>query len=259
MSKKIIKKKVSKPSSKVSKSVTDIVKREISRATENKEIDIRSTGTNILPSNATGFSSTVIPVSPFAAYLTCVQGTTQATRIGNQFKIVKIKLQGTLFPKPFDSLYNPNPTPSRVIFWFFYDKQNPTSIPTPGTDFLQNGSSSTGLYNELIDCRAPINGDRYELKMRKVFKIGYSQYTGTNAGPNSQYFSNNDFKYNQDFSIDLTKHLVKHVRYNDNTSTPSTRGLFWMFTVIAANGVPFPTNYIPVEMEYNLTMTYEDM
>lgn len=235
-----------------------IVKMAIARNVENKTAQVYSIGQDIYPSNHASFNGSIIPVSPYPAFLAIAQGTSEGSRIGNKIKIKRVSLKGVVFPKPYNATTNAIPQPQQIIMWLLYDKLNSTIIPTIGNDFLQLGSSSTGLFGELVDTWAPVNSDRWKVLTKRVFKIGYAENLGTGTTPGSANFANNDFKLNQTFKIDCTKYLVKNVKYNDNNTAPTTRGLFWVFTTVAANGAVFGSTTVPAELQYSLDCSYED-
>jgi len=258
-SKKVYKsKRASRPKATSVKTLTKIVKATIARNVENKVRNYFSTSSFIYPSNSANFASSIVPVSPYASYLNLNQGTGQGERIGNSIKVTKLTLKGTIFPRGYNVTNNPTPTPVQVIFWLLYDKQNTTVISTPDSSFLQQNNSTVALQNQLSDCWCPVNSDRWVVKAKKIFKLGFSQASGTGTSATNQSYSNNDFKYNQNFSMDLTKHIVKNVKFNDNNSTPTTRGLFWVFTAVNANGGSIASTVIPCDMQYSMDLSYED-
>jgi len=238
--------------------VKKIVKSSIARSEEKKCVQYQSTGSNIYPSNHASFAGSIVPVSPYSSFLSVQQGTNQGTRIGNRISIRSCKLKGTILPAPYNVTTNPNPCPQQVIFWLIYDKTDNTAIPAPTTDFFQQGSTTIGFQNALSDCWQSVNTDKFRVLTKRIFKIGYATSGGTGISVASQSFTNNDFKLNQNFSIDLTKYLIKHVRYNDNNAVPNTRGLFWMFTAVAANGGANASTLIPCTMQYAMDLQYTD-
>lgn len=242
----------------VPQSVKTFVKRAIDRNVENKTKNYFNTGALIYPSSSANMVASIVPVSPYASYLEMSQGTGQGNRVGNAIYIKRLWLKGTIFPRPYDATSNPSPEPSRVIFWFFYDKTATTTIPAPGSDFLQQGNSTVALQNQLSDCWCPINTDKYRLLAKRVFKLGFANNGGTGNSAANQSFANNDFKLNHDFTINLTDKCIRKVRYNDNNTTPSTRGLYWMYTVVSSTGGGYGASRIPAEMEYSLNVSYED-
>jgi len=251
-----------KPTTKnVTPAVKQYVKKQIDANIEDSSFQYLNTGANIYPSNAgASFNNSAIPLSPYSTFIQIGQGTGGGTRDKNEIKIKKAVLTGIIHPTAYDATLNNSPAPVEVIMWLLYDKTNPTQVPIMGTnDFLQNGPSSLKLQNTLTDLIYPVNEDRWCIKAKRTFKLGFSAYenvTGGNAP--AQYFSNNDFKFNCKFKIDYTKHLVKHVKFNDTINTPSTRGLFWVITYVDALGRVIAANQIMAQMEYVIDIKYED-
>jgi len=236
----------------------EISKKEVSRNLEDKSIQYWNTALNLLPSSNTLWYTTQIPVSPYPAYLALNQSIGAGGRLGNQIKIKNISMQGNIYALPYNATSNPTPFPMHVKFWFYYDKQDPNIIPDPRTDFFQNGSASRGMFNDLVDMWAPVNTDRYRVVMTKQFKLGYSVNTGTGGVTAQAFGANNDYHFNQNFSFDLTKHVIKTVKFNDNTAQPTCRGLFLLMAVVQANGTQYTSVIQPCQMQYVLQMTYED-
>jgi len=254
----------SKRTVKVSKQMTNtidkIVDRKIAKNIENKSFQYLGTNLDLIPANNSAFDGQIIPVSPFSSYLNVSQGTSQGARIGNRIQIKKLEVGGVIYPLPYNATSNLTPCPLHIKVWFFYDKEESQAIPQPQAfgDFLQFGSSSLGFQNRLLDHYMPVNKDRYVVLKTKLFKLGYAAYSGTGAQPQQGNFSNNDFKLNCNFKFDLTKHVIKNVIYRDNSSTPSTRGLFMMFQPVYANGVQMTSATVPASVSYMLNMEYED-
>jgi len=253
---KVVRKRVGKKTTALA--IKSMIKRELARNIENKTFQYYNTGQNIYPSNHSSFLASIIPLSPYASYLAIQQSVTQQGRIGNRLKIKKLTFKGTIHANKYDITTNATPAPMHIIFWILLDKTAPTTIPAPTSDFLQLGSSTVSLQNDLMDQWAPVNTDKYRVFAKRLFKIGYSENVGTGGVPNQSYLANNDFKFSQNFSIDVTKYLVKNVNYNDNNATPSTRGLYLMATVVQANGANFSSTTEPAQMQYVLNLDYED-
>lgn len=240
--------------------VRRIAKKVVSRETENKTTQFFSAGSNIYPATSVSMVPSIIPLSPYTGFLDIFQGVDQGERIGNQVKIKNISIRGTIFPLPYDVSTNPNPQPIQVIFWIFYSRQTPTLQPGGAlSGFLQDGSSSRPLTGNLSDLFSKVNDDQYRLLGKRVFKIGYAAYEGSGIQPAFQAFHNNDFKLNANFRINVTKHVIKNVRFNDNTSnTPRDRGLFLLPQVINADGSTMANNIIPARMTYSIDCVFED-
>lgn len=240
--------------------VSKIVKREIAKNVENKTVQYLGTSHDILPSSSPGFDGQILPITPNAGYLVISQGAGQGGRIGNRIKIKNLKISGVVFPLQYNATTNPTPAPVQIKFWFFYDKEEPQTVPTPSAagDFFQFGNSSITFQNELFDHSMPINTDRYRVLTTRTVKLGYAQYTGTGALPQQGNLANNDFKLNCRLNVNLTKYCVKNVVYRDTASTPTTRGIYMMAQPVYANGAPIASTAIPARLEYMMTCVYED-
>ncbi|UYD39102.1 MAG: capsid protein [Wigfec virus K19_588] len=241
--------------------IRKIVRREIARNIENKTIQqYNYDRTLVTPQdNSTFLNQNVFPLGPDPASLVINQGTGQANRIGNQIKTKKLLFKGTLVALPYDAVFNTTPRPVQLKMWIFYDKEDPTAVPLPLTNFFQNGNSSKGFQGDLTDLWSPINTDRYRVVASKTFKLGMQEYNTAGGGTSAnQFFTNNDFKYNANFSFDLTKHYPQVVKFNDTTATPTTRGLFCMISYASATGGGFPLGSTVVGSQYMQHYEFED-
>lgn len=237
-----------------------LVQREIARNVEDKSVQTYNLGLALTSSNAAAFNTNnIIQVSPSAIALPVNQGTGQGARVGNRIKIKKVMFKGTLVPQAYNATTNVLAVPLQVKMFLFYDKlAAPNTIPAIYSDFFQFGSTTTSLHNDLVDMWSPVNTDKYTVVKTKIFKLGFADNIGSGNAIGNQYFANNDFKMNCNFSIDLTPHLIKHVKYNDNSSDPSTRSLFCAFVCSRADGGGYGSTQIPAGVQYMLDMKYED-
>jgi len=237
-----------------------MVRTEIARNVENKTFQYLGTSYDILPSTSAGFDANIIPCYPAPSYLAITSGTGQGNRIGNSIKIKNLAIKGVLFPRPYNATSNPTPSPVQIKFWFFYDKTQPNAVPTPATsaDFFQFGNTSIGFQNEFFDHKMPINTDKYRVLTTRTVKVGYSSYSGTGAQPQSGNFNNNDFRLNANLSVNLTKFCIKHCKFRDTNTLPTSRGIYMMAQPIYADGSAMGLNTIPAKMEYMMSVTYED-
>jgi len=247
------------------RSVKKIVKAAISRAAENKNRQFYGSGTILSVSNVTGSDNAVIALSPRAGGIQIDQGTGSGGRIGNSITTKSVMFKGTLTPLPYDATTNPNPAPTQIKMFIFYDKRDPVNYPTPmlNADFFQFNNSAKGFANNLTDLWAPINEDVYRVLYSRTFKLGYADYSGTEQNAtfnsNQQSYTNNDFKLNANFRVNVTKYLIKKVKYNDNNSIPTTRGLFCMFVPLYANGLAITTATVPAQVQFMIDYNYEDV
>lgn len=244
----------------VPKLVKEFVKASISRKQENKTQEFYDASVALSRYGHANFIATNIrPVSPFGSNLSIIQGTSQGARIGNQITCKRLMFRGTIIPNTYNVTTNPVPKPQMVVMWILYDREVPTTDPVIGTDFLQLGGSTQALTNTLTDVTAPLNNDRYRLLTKRVFKVGYASYGGTGTQAAAQSFTNNDYKLNCMFRINLTKYMIKKIKFNDNNATPTSRGLFYVIQPVNADGsLGTAATDIPCYLSYTLEIDYED-
>lgn len=242
-----------------------MIRREISRNNENKSRQLYIS--NFIPASsgsapAVFNGSNVLPIGVDVGGITIEQGTGAGQRIGNRVKTKSLMFKGTWVPLPRDAITNAVPTPVQLKMWIFYDKSRPTDTPQPFTDFFQLGNATQGFQNNLVDLWAPVNTDKYRVLATRQFKLGTADYitpgTGNAYQNNNQLFRNNDFKMNCNFSWNLTKHMVKAVKFNDNSTIPMSRGIYLMVAFCAADGTFIGDDDFPVRMQYALDYHYED-
>lgn len=243
-------------------SIKAVVKREIARNTENKTRQHYVEDYLLFGSGSTSqLDASIFPVTPFSGELQIDQGVGNGARIGNQIKTKRLTLKGTIVPLGFSGGTNPTPSPIQVKMWLFYDRREPTDIPTPAVlaNFFQDNNAASTFKNDLVDLWAPVNTDRYRVLATRTFKLGAAIYDVTAGGAASQqYYANNDFKLNANFSIDLTKMVPNTVKFDDNNSDPTTRGLYCMCQVVRADGGIVTAGWTMARMSYMLNYTYED-
>lgn len=238
-----------------------MIRREIARNVENKTIQVFNFQRTLEgPASSQFDSANVFPLGPDPASILVNQGTGQGGRIGNRIRTKKLTLKGVFTPAYYDAIYNSMPTPQQIKVFIFYDKTDPNALPQPQTaaDFFQNGNSARGFANDVTDMVMPVNADRYRVLTTRTYKLGYAAYTGSpGATQPAGYFSNNDFNLNCEFKIDLTKYYPKDVRFPDNSSLPTTRGLYCMVLAVPANGLGGGSER-PVIMQYVQDYHFED-
>jgi len=244
---------------KPTQSMKRFVKAEISRNIENKTKQVLNLGKPLYPTTSANFTNSIFPLSPSAVNVSVVQGTGQGDRIGNKIKIKKAMFRGTMHPNVYDATTNPGPAPLQVVMWFFYDKENPQTVPNPTSDFLQFGGAVQSMQNDLVDLWAPINTDKYRVLGKRIFKLGNSEFVGTPGGAQQAgYFANNDFKYNCSFSINVAKWMPKTYVFRDNNTEPTTRGLYCMIQCISASGSQLGAALVPATLSYIMDLEWED-
>lgn len=239
-----------------------VINREISRRVENKcrqhavtDMVLRGAGNTAL------LDGTIVPISPYAAFVEILQGIGQGARIGNRIRTKSLVIKGTIVPLPYDVTTNNVPRPVVVKLFFFYDKTDPTGVPSPATadDFFQFNNTTDGFSNDLVDVWRPINKDRYRLLTSRVFKLGNSSYEASaGALPQFQWYTNNDFKLNHNFRVSLTKHMIRDVYYQDNSTTPTTRGIYMLPLVMYADSLTMSADQLTCKMSYSIDYWFED-
>lgn len=250
--------KLGRPSTKASvAAVKTIVKKAIARNVENKNSEYFNNGKLIYPSVNSLFNDSVFPVTPYFGFVQINQGTTVNARIGNKIKIKNLTIKGTIEPMPYDAIYNNTPRPTQVVMWVFYDKTNPTVIPQPQSDFFKYNASNQAFQNNLTDAWAPINTEKYRVLTKRIFKVGFANATGSGAYPVMENFANNDYKLNCNFRLNLTKYIRKTVTFDENQTTPTTRGLYIVCQAIGS-GAFYGSGDRPITMRFWISTSYED-
>lgn len=239
-----------------------MVKMEIARATETKQRSLANLNQPLYASNSASFdANNVIALGCQSGGMELAQGTGQGQRVGNKVKVRKATFKGSIVALPYNATSNLIPVPTQIKMFLMYDKENPNAYPAPATsaDFLDLNNSTQGFHNDLVDLWAPVNTERYHIFKTKIFKVGYSttlqQSTGTLG---TQNYANNDFKYNVNFSIDYTKYMVKTQVFRDNNLDSTSRQVYALFVPVAASGGAFTATTIPVAMQSQITLEYED-
>nr|WDW25922.1 MAG: putative capsid protein [Canine stool-associated circular virus] len=210
--------------------------------------------------NTTNRQNNIIPLTPYAVTgITIPQGTGQNDRIGNRIRTKSVWLRGIIYPRPYGA-NNSNPTPQEVRVWFFSPKAT-TFQPTTLPGFFQganNNSAAPG--GTILDLTQIINNDAYIYRGHRTFKIGLSNMNAQAGVPSTVMgFTNNDFKFNARFNINLTKMIPKIIKYNDTDNTPFSTSVFMYWETVDADGSSQATDQAPIELSYSTTFRYTDV
>jgi len=237
------------------------VRKVLQQEAEKKKVQYYEVDKFILAYNCTAatWQSSIFPVTPYGASLTINQGTGDGGRVGNRIKINKLRLKGAFTPTAYSAGNNATPQPLMVRMWLLYDKENPTIIPTPGNDFIQNGGAAQTLSSTFSDMISIVNSDRWVVKYDQTFKLGFAGYAGTGTSAVFQSFANNDFQLIQEFDIDVLPMIPKTYVFDDNSAIPETRGLFMVIEAVPTTGLAPATTLIGAEMHFSLNLEYTDM
>lgn len=196
--------------------------------------------------------------APIGSCIDILQGTGQSSRIGNVLRTKRAILKGVIYPNPV-SASNPSPKCVEVVMWIFKMKQINTgglimdAETMANSRFFQDNNGATGLTGDLINIIQSPNQDTVTILHKRTFKVGYS------SGSLSGNLANNDFKYNQKFSINVTKYLPKVVKYDDNDTDPSIKHTYCLMVPFYADGtVNAEQQFNPATCQWELNYVYED-
>lgn len=188
------------------------------------------------------------------------QGTGQGARIGNLVRLKKMTFKGSIYPLGYNASTNPAVGPNMYRMILFRERDQPTSQPSiiASGDIFQYGNTTSGLQDDPVDTWLSINKDKYQVVADRRMKIGYASSNGTGNSTASSYYNNNDFKMLYNFSFDVTKHLPKITKFNDNNSTPMTSNLYYAVWYTPPDGSGNGANRICAQMQYVVEATYTD-
>jgi len=245
------------------RAVRRTVRRAVARTAEVKSQTGYNLGQNIYSSaHATFPSNNMIVLGPNSGTCQIAQGVQQGYRIGNKVTTKSLWFKGTFRPNPYNATSNPLLFPQQVRMIIFYDRSDPNVVPSPGADLFQLGNVNQGFNNDLTDLWRPFNTDRYRILTQRTYKLGFSNNNGTGAPgviTDYQFNSNNDFRLNVNFKINLTKYYPKIVKFDENNLQPMTRGLYALIYCCAASGGANGPSTIPLGVEYMFDYKYTDL
>ena len=254
--KRVARKRTKKPT--VSLAVRKYVKRTIHTQIENKSIQINGGLSFGNVNESPDFNA--YPMAPLSGYWGITQGVAQGNRISNQITTRKAYLSYVLRPNAYEVSTNANPRPCEVQLMLGYVKNTPSFAPASLDiqQLFQAGSSATAPVGTLRDIISVINTDYWTIKKRWTHKVGYASATGTGGVAAAQYNSNNDFKLNVVKRIDITKMLPAKYQFNDNSISPTSKNLFFMFYAVSSTGAAYSATDLPVNIEFWLDYHFED-
>lgn len=236
-----------------------MVNRAVARTEEKKEQQQYSLNTPLPPSNNAGWTASSICISPRSNGFIIPQGAGQGQRIGNVIRTKSAWVKGIIYPLPYDVATNINPIPTELRMLIFKDKFNRTGQPAAvALDLFQTGSTAIGPQNDLADMILAVNKDRYQIYHDEILKVGNSNYSGTGSVAALQSFTNNDFGYNCQFNVDITKYLPKVVTYNDGSNDPMSDSLWMIFMPVQGGGGQFGSTQISTAMSWTADYKYTD-
>jgi len=204
---------------------TDEVKRYVSTTTN----FISNAGANIANVYTLGYGT--FPLSPYTSYVGLATGNTDSTRVGNRVKTKRAYLDLMIRPNVYDVTNNPTPCPCIFVMWIYRLKNdNSSSGPSNAinSNFKDSNASVVGLAGTDADLILKDNTNVLQVLLRKEYKIGFSQNTGTGSVAASAYQSNNDFQLFKHIRMDITKYLYSQYDFNDATQIPYKQAPTWL-------------------------------
>jgi len=208
-----------------------------------------------------------LPLSPDGAITPIAQGTNAQQRIGNSIKLSKVTVRGIISPRAYQATAsdtapaNTAPIPFLFKMWVGYQRDTELNEVEPSLPaFFQLGNTTENPTGTLMDTFRKVNTEKYVIVATRTFKVGYGNISFTSgAGQTNQAYNNNDFKLNQKFSLDVTKHCIKTLKFNDSNNTPKNRSLYWWFEAVDATGSEIATGNFPAEISFELDIQYKDI
>ena len=176
------------------KGLVSLIKRVATSTEEKKESNQFSLNTPLPSFLNAGWTTSSIPICPFATGFIIPQGTGQGQRVGNQIRTQKCVVRGIIHPNAYDAVTNPQPIPIEIRMILFKDKFFRSGQPSAvALDLFQNGSTVLPPQNDLADMILDLNRDRYQIYHDQILKVGNADYSGSGTLLIFQSFTNNDF------------------------------------------------------------------
>lgn len=239
-------------------SVKKIIQETLSRSMEKKTLQFAPNAIALVNVNNSNWpSSNVLRLTPGNSGPNLLQGAGQGQRIGNQVNVKKLMFNFTLSSRPYDAGNNPTPEANFVRMILFYERDFPNDVPNPTTNLFQLGSSSSAIIGNVSDMIAPVNTDLYVQLAERTFKVGYASYPDPTTGALING-SNNDFEQTVLCKWDVTKYVPKKMQFSDNSSEPTSRGLFVCIMLARANGGAGGSTTVPISMRYWTDLEFTD-
>lgn len=253
---KAYRKKVMPTTSK--KVINKMIDKKIAQNVENKVVGpaVKSdTAMRVQANNASAATLShyiFAPAGTSTQLLNMVQGYNQSERIGNQIKLKRWIIKGTLCYEPKFSISG-NPVFSQgtgYVDLYFGRRMDMSPVPADLANLYENGATVSTPSSQVLERTYRINKDIYKIYWHRRYKIGQSidDTSGIIAGTN-----NNDYKLSRDFGFDICKMVCKNrvIKYTDEDATSNSDvpqdqllkslTLFATFTQTGANLTANPT------------------
>jgi len=159
---------------------------------------------------------------------------------------------------PYQAITNPTPTPLMVRLWIFTRKDY-QNLPPDLSAFFQAGNSSVAPIGNILDYNYQINTDIYTVYKTVDFKLGYAAFVAAPGGIGaSGYYSNNDSEMVDMRTIDITPWIPKTIDWNDATTTPYSKPVYFTIEAVAQDGTTQSSGTYGMQMNYQVILEYSD-
>lgn len=189
--------------------VRTYVRSAIKRALEAKKAEVITA--------AIPFNPVIAAADVYSLIPGIIQGTGQASRIGNSVKLKKLVIRGMV------NCFSQGSTvsPTYVDVYIFKSKLANSPSPITMVDFLQLGSSSTGYDGNTVPYSGllTVNEDKYRKCIHKRFHLFNPQNTLNIAFASA-------LNPSETFVWDLTKFAKSNLLFDDSTSTVVNDNLY---------------------------------
>lgn len=228
------------------------VKMAMSRIAEKKCVDYFFAQKELYLTTQASFANQVQILTPDTgtnATITIAQGSLQGQRSGNTVNTKSFILKGSINVNPsWSATQNDNPQPIYATMWVVklkpYLDDNVAMLENViDNSFFQNGSTSIGFTDRIVDMQKTVNTQQITLLAKRTFKIGMAQYMAglsTTTGNNqNQQYANNDAAMVRMFSINLTKRMPRSYSFNDGTNIANCRRIYMFWSACRCDGGAF--------------------
>lgn len=218
----------------VSSTVKSYVKSMIHKQIENKVLGYQETNISIAYVGSVT-SPTYLNLCPNIS-----QGTTAATRNGDEVTIVKGRIRGFVNLYPYNVTTNVLNSPIKIKMWLCRRKSGTgllSGVLTPPTitswnNFFQVANVSTGFTGGILDTIKYPNNETFTVFSTKTLELCPNM---VNVSTNASQMLGASGRVSAPFSFDFGKHLGK-LKYNDSQNVPTNKELFLVFQSVLADG-----------------------
>jgi len=185
--------------------------------------------------------------------LAIAQGTEQEEREGNKIQDCRLRLRGFIQSNGYDPSNNSSTYSYEVHMVFFKEKK---SILNDNSQLKQLPSNNTGIVDgTVINSLYSYNKDKYIIRKVRVFKLRpLAVVTAGNAITNSQQ-SNAPAYVRFVETIDIHKEL----KYNDQSTVPSSDWLGVSFFVINGDNTQLAATQVRAKCTMDAVLRYKDL